>query len=350
VIFADIINQLKVQMPRYTDLFSENSVISNYVINSNTVTFTVNNHGFQNGDIITVRGATLQNDISSFVVNPNGTITFTTNLRHDMTTNWQEQVEIRGFANYDGFYDIVSLSNDHTYFTIVGTSAPIGTGYILENRIDGINGTYVVSNVTTNTFDVDVSILQTGSYIISNAYVSHNVRVSGITSADRIEQIYNRQDINNWWAFVEMRESSMSYSKQSETQAVQKITNSSDFNGELVIKFSVYVVAPSGESLGVDIVDKIQELRPIMIKSLAGSAFSAGFSDNKGYLSMFTGDSIAGYVGAYYVHSFNFEITSLLGNNDLVDDMETRAFTLIDKTISVNTGNGTKHDIIYLKD
>ena len=350
-LFKDIVNQIKTQLPKYTDLFNDSMSITGYSIAGNIATITSPNHGFNNGDILTIRGTVLQNNIINYNLNANGTITFYTAIKHDMTTNWTKQVEIGGYSNYNGLYDIISLSNDHSYFTIDGTDAPIGTGYILENRIDGLNGTYAISNVTTNTFDINVEYLLNSIYIIDNTSINYNVRVAGVPNTDRIEQMYNNNpNIDKWWGFVMMNDDSLSYGKQSETQAVQKITNANDFNGELVTKFSLYVVARTDEELGAETVDKMFEVRPYIIKSLAGSSFDMGFADNKGYLAMYTGSTPAGYVGAYYIHRFDFELTNVLGNLDLVEDTETRAFTLIDKTTKINTGVGFKNDIIYLRD
>ena len=160
----EIVKQMHAVLPRYTDKFSSDLTMASAVTASPLVTVTTSAvHGLETGSFVNVHGTKLINTIVGFTFDAvTNTVEFETGVQHDLTLDFHEEIEIRGFINYDGFYTLVDVAEGHLKFTISGSEAPVGSGALWEQRIDDINGLYQITVVSDTVFTynkTDVSAL-----------------------------------------------------------------------------------------------------------------------------------------------------------------------------------------------
>ena len=325
---TDIIAQLQAVLPKKTDKFHDEFSISGitsigggvFEIETSSV------HGLSVGDYINIKDVISVNPISSVSLD-SGVVTATTTVYHDLTSTFHETINLSGFNNVaDGNYPLLSVPTGLT-FTFANDDLPTGTGQLNENRIDGINGRYAVSSITDKTkFRISSTTVFT-SFIVSSGKVMARIRISGLVSEDLLEKYYTEHEANEYWAFVIPLPTIASFDRKIQSDAKQKKQSSDEILTECVNPFSVFVVAPSINTIGGRYIsDDMVDIRTAICKSLVGVKFDSGFTESEKYITTFSGDGFFNYVGAYYIHRFEFENVYLFGQEDAVDLPDTRAF------------------------
>jgi len=328
---ADIINQMQAVLPKHTNRFHEQQVISSLVVAGGIATVTLpNNHLLKTNDIVTIQGARINNPILSTSIVSNGIEATCTN-NHDLTLNFGpepvNEVDISGFTNYPSPQSLVDVNGPDT-FIFAGTDAPIGSGILLEDRIDDINGRKQITVTGAKTFTYSTTTAFT-SFELTNALAISKIRVSGALTADALVEFYTKQTKStDFWAFVVNGDLNISHDRNIPTDANTRFNQSEFFFGEAIQPFSVYILVPSSGTISGRLAgDEIFDIRRALYKTLAGVQFDSGLaSEEKRLLTSPFSDGFFAYAGAYYVHEFIFETVFKFYDSDAVDPADSAAF------------------------
>ena len=186
----DIVKQMHAVLPKYTSSFSTDLTLTSAVIASPLVTVTTttpHNLSPTVNHFVNVQGAKLINTITGFTYDSTtSTVEFTTSVEHDLTLGFQDTVEIRGFSNYDGNYKLTDVAEGHLKFSIEGTALPVGTGALLEQRIDDINGLQLVTVTGANTFTYNKTDVASLTVDVSTAKACTKLRIGREVSEERL--------------------------------------------------------------------------------------------------------------------------------------------------------------------
>lgn len=340
---SDIVNQLIIILPQYTDRFSDLASIAS--ISSSTteaIITTTEAHGLSDNDSVTLANVVFHNSITA--VSRDGLVfTFTTSQPHDLTQNWNETITLAGFTDneWNASFSLVAVPDRNTFSVQSTNSLPTlsGAEYLSEIRIDGLNGRFPAIVTSDTTFTISGDFLQ-GVY--SSGKVLKGVRIAGIVDFDRAMETYTEQSPNDLWMFVQMHDIETSRDRESLTDAyAQKSVKSNDFRMSLIDGFNCHIIkSTSDEVAAVESVDITRhEIFLPMMKTIFGVQFDSGLSCEDSYGAMLTGTSTQLYNGAYLVYSYIFEVSYRLFNDDVVEPRNTRAFRNIEYREVVGKGN-----------
>jgi hypothetical protein len=340
----DIVNQLRLLLPLYTDKVSTVVGITSIVVSSNIATITTSAaHGLRSGQEATLANVTVETPITD--VSQNVTLfTFTTSPAHDLTEGWHTQITISGFTDsaWNGEFALKS-ANKRTEFVIQSTEtipSLNGNEVLHEVRSDGINGRFSATVVDSTTFTITGSFLD-GNY--SGGTVNTSVRVSGAVTLESAIDKYTKQNIDKLWIFVVMNDADISKSRYAFSDATATPARGDDIRLRLIDGFTVNIFLPSSdELLGVTSLDVARHdlLQPIL-KSLYGARFPTGLDGDMDFRVVPIGHGIAEYNAAFLVYTHGFEASFELTENDAVLEGNTRAFRDIDYTQEIGGDDTT---------
>lgn len=334
---SDVINQLRVVLPKYTDLFSTVIGIDSISASGGVATITTSSaHGLSNGANITISDVLTRTPIDS--VSKDGNVyTFTTSTPHDLTYGWpdHETVSLDGFTDsaWNNSFVVVRVQNRENFNVRSINSLPsLNTNEVLlENRIDGINGRWSATVTGASTFTI------TGSFddgVYSGGTISSGQRISGAVEIQRAVEQYTAQNLNDYWMFVVMREAETSKDRSTYSDATATRSASDDMRLRLIDGFSLYVFKNTTQDIAaVSAIDICRHdlLLPIL-KSVNGIIFPTGLTNNSDFRTIFTGHGAFDYNRAVLIYEYNFESVMDLTNADTVEEEDTRAFRDIDYT------------------
>lgn len=340
----DIVNQLRLVLPKYTDLFSNTVNISNSVVTSGSATFTTSaDHDLLTGDAITIVDSTTQTPIVS--ASQDGLVfTFTTGIDHDLTENWHETIALSGFSDTDwnDSFTLLNSPNRRTFTVRSTNTLPVISGgeFLNENRVDGINGYHEVTKIDNTTFSIEGDFLA-ANYIPGYFYTF--TRIDGTVNFERALEQYTEFSANEYYIFVVPRDSEVSKDRSIYSDAVSTPTNGTDIRLRLIGGFNVFIFADASEDMmALQNIDTISHdlLRPIL-KTLHGARFDSGLTDDTSFRSILTGHGQAFYDKTTYVHVFNFEVVADIIEDDAVEIGDTRAYRDTNYTQVIGTQDMT---------
>jgi hypothetical protein len=327
----DMIRQMQAVLPQFTTKFNESVTIIG-VVDIGSGVFEIETsavHGLEAGNYINIRGVLAVNSITSITYDSDSEIVVAdTTVDHDLSTGFQDVVNISGFgAITDGEFTFVSAITA-SQFSFSSAIEPTGLGQINEDRIDGINGRYEVDSITSTTkFRITSETVFTSFKFESTSVMVSEIRVSGASTVDRLIKYYSENTINDYWAIVIPDATVVSFSRRINSDAKQKFQRSDEIQYECIQTYSIYVLAPATDTIsGRFLVDEMVDIRAALCKALVGVKFDSGFSDSDKYIMTFNGDDFFDYVGAYYVHKFDFETVFNFSPEDAVGLADNKAF------------------------
>lgn len=335
---SDIVKQIRALIPNYTNYFSDNNSVLSVIASGGVATITLENpnSSLQTGGVMVVSGVSAKTPISNYSQDGLNFV-FDTSSDHDLTEGWHSTIEIGGFTDsaWNGVYDLKSADNRREFKLQSANGSPAlnGNEYLLEKRIDDVNGVYSVTRVSSTEYTVNGDFLD-GDYHVDGGLVSANVRCAGTVDIDRALEEYTKQKINDFWIFVEPKDGSVSKDRNTLSDATSTQTNNNDLRLRLIDGFTVYVYAPTSNQIaGVTALDICRHdlLLPIM-KSLLGVQFESGLSVDTEFKTILIGHRVAGYNKAFLTYAYDFEVVADITSGDEVDDINTRAFRDIDYT------------------
>ncbi len=251
---ADIVTQLRRVLPGKTDLFNEILSVSSITATATEATITTSEpHGLVVGSPVTLSGIGSRAAIDA--VAKDGLLTeFGTSIDHDLTEGNPDTVNVtlEGFtdAAWNTAHELVRVPNRRSFIVRNVLPLPVlnGSEALLEpNRVDGINGLYVVTAATDNSFTIDGSFIA-GAYTTNTGRVSKEPRISGAISAERARKIYDPTP-RGFWLVVVPDAAVVSKDRTSESDAISTKMDGEDMRLRLLDNFGVMVFAPADEEL-----------------------------------------------------------------------------------------------------
>jgi len=212
---------------------------------------------------------------------------------------------------------------DTTYFDDVDTHKTVATGSPVlrdaESALRDYNTTHKVDSVVdevTFKFTHSVSGLPdpAGTIILRT-----KPRISSGINIDRIQQMYTKHEINQYWAFVVIDDVNASQSRSIASDALDNQQRNVNYRQQIIESFTVYVIIPVSDEIAAresrDIASDL--LRPFL-RSLLFSKFSTGLFADKLNNVQFTGHGVRDYNTSVYVHAYSFQQVAEIYEQDTV--------------------------------
>ena len=323
---SQIVRQLQKVLPKYTNYFHNELIIDAIVKAGSIATIkTFGQHNLTSGDMVLIKGSLLKNHVSNAYIDA-GKLVLEFNTPHDKTL-FDDAPNIAYFDYSDLASATIHDIPDQSTLILNHGVLPTGSGNLLEDRYDGFNGFHIA----TVTGPMEFSIAHNGSTLlpnVANAKCVCNYRIVGLAEVSRLIEHYEKQTSDNhMWLWVIKDECRASFTRESSTDATNRFTKIEDFYQELYQNVHLMVVIPTSNFTGgMEAIDKIDDIRQYLLKSVAGVLFNSGYSTGARYTFNFVKDSFYDYFGAYYVHDFVFEHITAITEYDIIDPDDSVAF------------------------
>jgi hypothetical protein len=328
---SDVVTQLQLVLPKYTDLFSETLAIVSISATVDTATIVTSvPHRLNNSDGATLTDVATETAISA--VSKSGLVfTFTTATDHDLTEGWPEHefVELSGFTDplWNGSFTLVDVPNRRTFKVQSTNTLPVlNTNEILEEvRMDGVNGRFGVTVVNSTTFEI------TGTFLAAN-YTGGNVRtavrIAGAVTQERALNQYTEMQTEEMWMFVVMHDAETSKDRKTFNDAQATIPSGTELRMRLLDGFDLILIKnTTQEAAAVDAVDTVRHtLQLPILKSVYGVRFDTGLSGAGDFKTVLLGHGFISYNEAILVYGYSFQSIFDLTDNDAVVPADTKAF------------------------
>ena len=363
---SDIVERLRTELPKRTDLFSNQISVSSLTSVGLTATaVTTTPHGLTNGAMAVIKGAREKNIISS-LTSLDGIATAVTANDHKLTMPTSSMVQygrlydfnyaaISGAveSEYDGDKLLTSVPNRKTFkYAVSGTPASPATGTIvLEQVATPYNGIFPITVVDATTFTYAIPSpagIATGTITAQGGF-----RISSAVSFAQWERAYTRQDLQKYWAVVQLGDVTASKDRNVLGDSTFLESRQSSFRCRLIEPFRIFVVAPSKDTYsGRPIQDEMETIRGYIYNSLAGYIFPSALSEAPFSKTAPTGDRYAAELSndAKYVHEFLFERSVDVAYDDTIGPPETVPFRDIFVTSQSDIGTGELESSVNLDD
>lgn len=342
----DVVLKLYEELPKHTDKFTASLGIQSITTSSGkAIVTTTTSHELSTGDIVTIGG--VNNPISILSMVRNGIfVSVETSIDHDLTENYQDTVIIDG-ANepeFNGEFTLVKVPNRRNFvFQKDDSGATTSTGVpeLLNGTGLGYNGIYQVTVTSATQFEYDLQAPTGGDGIVDSAKLTVGYRITGAVSVDRALDIYTKKGNDELWAFVVLGNVVANKDRENLSDAIYVYGGTgTQYRQQLIQPLSVYVVAPSTESVsGSPQRDEMEDLFPAFSKSLLGVAFDSKLAQNAYYRIVFDQHGFRDYNTAYYVHEFRFQSVADLTFADTIGESYNVAFRDITLKMSTNLMN-----------
>jgi len=340
----DVILQLMDRIPRHTELFTDKIQISSITSTGTTATATTaSSHGRSTGDVVNILGAKSPISITS-MTRVGEEITCVTNSDHDLTENYQESVTIQGAneAEFNGEFPLIGVPNRRTFNLQAedsGATTATGSPIAIDASSYGYNGLkqITVLNATQFTYSIDKELPLDAA---GNPFVFTGYRISGSADIDQFIDAYTSQDINEFWLCVVLGDTVASKDRDIQNDATSARATGVALYQKLVQPVSIYCIAPTTQQYaGRDARDDMEDIMSYLCRSMLGARFNTYLTAAREFQTTFVSHGIHQYIGAYYVHEFNFESIAQLTYGDSVGEDFNVAFRDIDFTMGVDVGS-----------
>jgi len=339
---SDVVNQFRLLLPKYTDVFSTRLIISNILVSGGNLTTIVTStiHGLSTGMGVTISGVTTKTSISA--VSQDGiTFTFTTASDHDLTYGWEEHssVTFEGFTDlaWNNSFILLDVPNRRTFKVRSTETLPIlnTNEVLLENRADGVNGRFPITVVDTTSFTISGNFLN-GVY--TGGTIDTAVRIAGSVSYDRAKDQYTKQGLTQVWGFVVMNDPTVSKDRSNYSDATANFTTGTSIQTQVIDGFTLYIFINTKDQMAAEqAIDLARHtLFSPILKSVYGAVFPTGLTNETDYRTIMTAQGFIEYDRAVYSHVYAFELCMNLSDSDTVDVGNTSAFRDINWTNTVD--------------
>lgn len=347
----DIVNQLRILLPKYTDSLSTLLPISSITATSTVATITTSSaHGLTTGRAVTLANVAINTAIDG--VSKSGLLfTFTTSAAHDLTQGWAEHetVTLDGFtdSSWNSSFTLMSVPNRNTFVVQSDNTLPTlnGNEVLEEIRDDGANGQYSATVVSATVFTISGDFLA-GTY--TGGTVNSGVRVAGSVTLERAIEQYTEQSLTDLWFIVVPNDAEVSKDRHSFSDATATRGTGDDIRVRLIDGFTINIfVNTSTDMTGTDAIDLARHtlLQPIL-RSVYGTKFDTGLAEDADFRVVPTSHGIGVYEKAYLVYTYAFEFVVELTIDDSVTEGDTRAFRDINYTQETGGDDTTDMTVI----
>ncbi|MGR3179835.1 MAG: hypothetical protein ACUZ8E_17485 [Candidatus Anammoxibacter sp.] len=350
---ADVVNQLALVLPNFTDLFGDIQAITSITAASGLATVTTTAaHGLITGQAVSITGVETRTPIASFIKSGLN-FTYTTLLEHDLTFGWidNENIELRGFTDNDWNTSFALKASDNRFdFTVQSANAdPVlnGNEFLLEpNRVDGVNGLFSITVTSLTTFTISGNFLD-GTYTPVNGKIFSNPRIAATVNIDRALDEYTKQNTLDFWLFIEPVNVQVSKDRSEFSDATAAIPSGAEIRTRMIDGFTVYIVAPTSAEIAAEKALDIcrHDLLLPLMKTLYGFKLDTGVSNVADFRITLESHGVSAYERAFLVYGYEFQFVIDLTEDDQFRASGTRAFRNIDFTQTVG-GDDTEDSTI----
>ncbi len=330
-----LLDHLFEYLPRLTDRFSENGIVSAEILagDPQTLRVTDTGHGQSSGDKVVLIDGKIDTKITAVQDNGDGTLRFTTESEHDLTEVYTPEVELAGFTDsaFNGTFPLVAVPS-RTLFEIEASSVPTlnGNEVLRENYEIGINGVFTITVVDVDTYDISLEGKpKFPPQTVPQLKRAKDFRLGIAANAKRAEASYTpSDDETKLWMYVIMEDSTASKDRHVLSDATFTNTNQNENRSLLINTFSLLVFfSTTGDQLGAKASDASwNEILKVAIASTAGIKFDD--FGNTNYVTALIGHGSSVEKGAYYSHAYTFEYNYEVTQEEefLTQFIESRAF------------------------
>lgn len=304
-----LVEQARFVLPFLTNIFTDSLEIDSATLVGNI--FTINTalaHGLSNGDKIHLTN--IKNTRGVVSLTGDGLIaTCETLTPHDLTEGFDLSISITGAVEtgFNGKYKILEVLND-TVFTYENKTTGTATGSLefSSTQFLGYNGRYEIGNVSSNSFEVNVSDLRDAGFDITKGLIKKLARISGTSSvADVLDSI--TEDNEKSFGYIVLEDTSISSDRYNKSDAMQKPTVGSYFKSERINSFTFYMtIRRENEVSGHEAIDTARNISLLLYKVFSGLSIENPFS-GESFCVVPIGDGYTSDNGAYYVHGCRFQ-------------------------------------------
>jgi len=340
----DVILQLMARIPNYTELFTNKIQITSITSSGTTSTATTSiPHGRSTGEIVNVLGAKSPIAISS-MIRSGEEVTCTTVSDHDLTENYQDNVNIQGAAEseFNGEFPLIAVSNRRTFKLQTedsGATSATGSPIAIDASSYGYNGLkqITVLNDTQFTYSIDKALPLDAA---GSPFMFYGYRITGSADIDQFLDAYSRQEINEFWLCVVLGDTVASKDRDIQNDATATRATGVALYQKLIQPISIYCIAPTTQQYaGRDARDDMEDVMSYLCRAVLGARFNTYLTASREFQTTFVSHGIHQYIGPYYVHEFNFESIAQLTYGDSVGEDFNVAFRDIDFTMGVDVGS-----------
>ena len=281
MIAADIVNQLMIRLPQFTDKFTNDISIASITRSGTLMTVLCNSeHGLEVGDAFIITGTDTPITISSLT--RAGVIgTLITAENHDLTNPVAPTIRITCAteSEFNDTFTLINVDNRKTIrFTMEDSGATVATGSPLlrdaESYLRDYNSIYQVESVLNDasfTFIHSVSGLPNP---MGTIIARTSPRISASIDIDRAIDAYTKHEVDEYWSFVVLGDVNASQSRQIESDAIDNQQRNVNYRQQIIEPFTVYVFIPvKNEIAAADARDEASILFRSITRSLLFSKF-----------------------------------------------------------------------------
>ena len=322
---SDIIKQLYLKIPQFTNLFTEEFSVTSLTRSGTTITaITSVAHNLVTNQIINIVGAIAFTPITS-ITRIGKVATVITSQKHDLTFGFpgQENVLMSGVdqAEYNGSHKLLSVDS-RTQFTFEVSGNPVtpatGTMFLQEVFEQGYNGRVIVTVIDPTTFTYQTS-KEPFSPANGTILMRSSARISGAVAEEVAFNSYTAQQSNELWGYVIPQDRIANKDRHIENDAVALKTKGADPRQRYIQSFSFIVFVPTTNEMGaINARDLMDDLFVILLKSVVGVFFSEGLTSPDQYGVVYVGDGFQAFNTAFYAHRFDFQVSGELTQCDIV--------------------------------
>ena len=325
MILSQLVNTLQTHIPFNTDLFTDDLEVVSLTYDSSIVSCeTLTPHNLITGNFAHISGALSPNEIIN-LTQTRDVATAITIRDHDLTLNWQKEIEIIGAneTDYNGIHALIGVPNRRTFnYSLTNNPVSPATGIpiLLENLSIGYNGWHQITKVSDTVFSYP-SAKVIGSPAYGDFKLRVNPRIAGVATIERAVASYTAQQTNKLWMFVLIENAVADHNRNVTNSQVAYFRRVGFYNQIGMVGINIYVFIPTKESVGgADGVDLSFKILPYLFKSILGLKLDYGLRCNPNDGIVYMGNSIYDYRNVYYVHQYTFQSTFILHVDDALPE------------------------------
>lgn len=328
----DVVNALRFNLPFYTNLFTDNITVDE--ITSVGLIATVKTtvpHTLVTDNYAHISGALVPNTIVT-MTQTDGIATAETAINHDLTFDYQKNIEITGAIEneYNGIHALLSVPNRRIFTFEIdsgASSSATGNPLLLENlKRFTYNGWHKIIRIDDTTFSYNLD-KQIGSPAYGDIKLQIKPRITGALDLDRARQSYTKQLQGKLWAYVVLENISANKDRSEETDMTKSHTTMTNYRQLIIQPFHVYVFTPITHKTSAFFArDEADDILIPINKSLLRLKFNQPAVETAYSGAIFAGSNFGIDGNSMYIHDFIYETTGYLTYPDTVDNDISIAF------------------------
>jgi hypothetical protein len=353
-----VIQQLREELPNYTDKFSTISSVDSLVTSGTTATATTTTaHGLSTGNQVYISGAVDQAIITSLDLVDNVATARTASdhgLLIDFDFNTQStdpDVRVIGAneSEFNGIFELLSVPNRTSFTYAIQSPDATATGTI--RSFDYSSYRFFGAKQITVTSPTEFTFTVTSGYdgdIGGTILVHSAIRISGAATLDRADQSYTKYGEDQYWAFVIGGTTTSSKDRNILNDSVATSSRGVRYRLRLIDDFSIAVFAPSSSSISARAqYDDLEDIKINLFQSLLRFVPEQQYVSEENFEITFFNSEIASYNTSYIVGSYSFQVLQDVTYGDTIKNRTFFPARDIDYTMGIDFDGADGDDLEF---